>query len=55
VGALPIIRQAVVEVHDLVDRLREMTERFRAQVFTVTVEQEELYRGTDRYNLYAVR
>jgi len=54
-GDWPKIRQAVVEVHDLGDRLREMAERFRAQGFTVTVEQEELYRGTDRYNLYAAR
>jgi len=54
-GDWPKIQQAVVEVHDLGDRLREMTERFRAHGFQVTVEQEELYRGTDRYNLYAVR
>jgi FkbM family methyltransferase len=54
-GSWPKIRQAVVEVHDLGDRLQEMTERFREHGFAVTVEQEELYRGTDRYNLYAVR
>jgi len=44
----------VVEGHDLGDRLREMTSASRPGL-TVTVEQEELYRGTDRYNLYAVR
>lgn len=54
-GDWPKIRQAVVEVHDLGERVREMSELFRAQGFTVTVEQEELYRGSDRYNLYAVR
>jgi FkbM family methyltransferase len=54
-GDWPKIRQAVVEVHDLGERVREMAELFRAKGFTVTVEQEELYRGSDRYNLYAVR
>jgi hypothetical protein len=54
-GDWPKIRQAVVEVHDLGERLREMGELFRLRGFTVTVEQEELYRGSDRYNLYAVR
>jgi FkbM family methyltransferase len=54
-GDWPKVRQAVVEVHDLGERLREMTELFRSRGFTVTVEQEELYRGSDRYNLYAVR
>ena len=54
-GDWPKIRQAVFEVHDLGERLREMSELFRAKGFAVTVEQEELYRGSDRYNLYAVR
>lgn len=54
-GDWPKIRQAVVEVHDLGDRLQVMSELFCARGFTVTVEQEELYRGSDRYNLYAVR
>lgn len=54
-GDWPRVRQAVVEVHDLGDRLQELSALFRARGFAVTVEQEELYRGSDRYNLYAVR
>jgi FkbM family methyltransferase len=49
------VRQAVVEVHDLGERVRELTELFRYHGFCVRVEQEELYRGSDRYNLYAAR
>jgi phthiocerol/phenolphthiocerol synthesis type-I polyketide synthase E len=54
-GDWPKIRQAVVEVHDLGERVREMTAGLQSRGFRVTVEQEELYRGSDRYNLYAVR
>jgi len=49
------IEQAVLEVHDLGDRLREISALFRAHGFAVTLEQEELYRGSDRWNLYALR
>ncbi len=51
----PKIRQAVVEVHDIGERLRDMEQLLRLHGFIVTVEQEALYRGSDRYNLYAVR
>lgn len=51
----PKIRQAVLEVHDLGDRLAEMSALLRGRGFVVTVEQEALYRGSDRYNLYALR
>jgi phthiocerol/phenolphthiocerol synthesis type-I polyketide synthase E len=49
------VEQAVVEVHDLGDRLRELEGLFRARGFAVTLEQDDLYRGSDRWNLYAVR
>jgi amino acid adenylation domain-containing protein/FkbM family methyltransferase len=49
------VEQAVLEVHDLGDRLQEVSALFRSHGFTVTLEQEELYRGSDRWNVYAVR
>jgi FkbM family methyltransferase len=49
------IEQAVLEVHDLGDRLREVNDLFRARGFAVILEQEEHYRGTDRWNAYALR
>ena len=51
----PKIFQVVVEVHDVADRLRILQEQFQARGFVVSVEQEDLYRGSDRYNLYARR
>ena len=49
------VQQAVLEVHDLGDRLREVSGLFRSPGFSVTLEQEDLYQGSDRWNLYAVR
>ncbi|HJX28739.1 MAG TPA: FkbM family methyltransferase [Thermoanaerobaculia bacterium] len=49
------VQQAVVEVHDLGDRLREVSDLFRSHGFTVALEQEDLYQGSDRWNFYAVR
>jgi len=49
------VEQAVVEVHDLGDRLRELGDLFRSRGFAVTLEQDDHYRGSDRWNLYAVR
>jgi len=49
------IEQAVLEVHDLGGRLREINALFRARGFPVILEQEEHYRGTDRWNAYALR
>ncbi|HEY8022863.1 MAG TPA: FkbM family methyltransferase [Thermoanaerobaculia bacterium] len=51
----PRIRQIVAEVHDLGDRLASIAADLRARGFAVIVEQEELYRGSDRHNLYARR
>ena len=51
----PKVRQAVVEVHDLGDRLDRLVSLFGEHGFRVELEQEERYRGSDRYNLYALR
>lgn len=51
----PRVRQAVVEVHDLGDRLGRLRALFAGHGFHVTLEQDERYRGTDRFNLYARR
>lgn len=53
------IRQLVMEVHDArgkqsEGRANEISALLRRRGFTVVVEQDELLRGTDRYNLYAV-
>jgi phthiocerol/phenolphthiocerol synthesis type-I polyketide synthase E len=49
------VRQIVMEVHDLGDRLREVRMLLRARGFAVWMEQDELYAGSDRNNVYAVR
>jgi FkbM family methyltransferase len=49
------VEQAVIEVHDLADRLQRMKARFRDRGFVIELEQDELYRGSDRWNLYARR
>ncbi len=49
------VEQAVVEVHDLGSRLLDIQRRFRDLGFAVTLEQDDLYHGSDRYNLYALR
>jgi FkbM family methyltransferase len=49
------VQQAVLEVHDMGDRLREVSGLFRSHGFTVALEQEDLYQGSDRWNFYAVR
>ena len=54
------IRQIVMEVHDgesgpTRGRVEEIGELLKQQGFTVWSEQDKLLRGTDRFNLYAVR
>jgi FkbM family methyltransferase len=52
----PRIRQVVVEVHDLDGRLDRLTELLRANGFgTIEVDQEPFFRGSEIYNLYALR
>ena len=54
------IRQVVMEVHDgkgtqNEGRVAEIIDLLQSQGFTAVAEQEDELRGTDRYNLYAVR
>ncbi len=51
----PKLQQAVLEVHDLGDRLQQVADLFRTHGFTVTQDQDDLYRGSDRWNVYALR
>jgi hypothetical protein len=51
----PKLQQAVLEVHDLGDRLKQVADLFRAHGFTVRRDQDDLYRGSDRWNVYALR
>ncbi|HJX27231.1 MAG TPA: FkbM family methyltransferase [Thermoanaerobaculia bacterium] len=49
------IEQIAAEVHDVGRRLAEIRQRLEERSFTVTLEQDSLYVGSDRHNLYAVR
>lgn len=49
------VEQVVVEVHDLGSRLVDIRRLFRELGFAVALEQDDLYQGSDRYNLYALR
>jgi FkbM family methyltransferase len=51
----PKIRQVVVEVHDLEDRVAAVAALFQRHGFDVAVDQETILRATDIYNIYAVR
>lgn len=45
----------MLEVHDLGDRLQQVAGLFRAHGFTVAMDQDDLYQGSDRWNVYALR
>jgi phthiocerol/phenolphthiocerol synthesis type-I polyketide synthase E len=51
----PKIRQIVMEIHDLEDRVRKVTELLESKGFSVIAEQDRLYSGSAVYNLYAIR
>jgi FkbM family methyltransferase len=51
----PRIGQVVVEVHDIDDRLREVTQLLEGHGFSLEIEQDVLLRGTDVYSVFAVR
>jgi FkbM family methyltransferase len=52
----PMVRQAVIEVHDIGGRLRATVDRLREQGFaTVNVEQSDLLRGSEVHLVYALR
>jgi FkbM family methyltransferase len=48
------IKQVVVEVHDKDGRLQIIRDLFEGHGFQVAIEQDELLRGTELFNLYAV-
>ena len=51
-----IIRQVVLEVHDLDGRLTKVMALLKENGFaTIEVEQEPLFKGSEIYNLYALR
>ena len=56
----PLVEQVVMEVHDAPGeasegRVKEIVALLEARGFEAVAEQDEVMRGTDRYNLYAVR
>lgn len=51
----PLIRQVVVEVHDLEGRVEEVRILLEGKGFLVRVEQDELYENSSIFNLYAIR
>ncbi|MER5845060.1 FkbM family methyltransferase [Streptomyces prasinus] len=51
----PKIRQMVLEAHDADGEVERLSKLLEDRGFTVTAEQDELYVGTDIYNIFAVR
>lgn len=51
----PIIQQIVIEVHDIDDRVALVSELLRSKGFTVESEQDQLYGGSNIWNMYAIR
>ena len=51
----PIVSQVVIEVHDIDDRIAKVTQLLEGHGFTVHVEQDSLYVGSNISNLYALR
>ncbi|MFI5748959.1 FkbM family methyltransferase [Streptomyces sp. NPDC051644] len=51
----PLIDQVVVEIHDIAGRLERIVELLHAQSFVTTVEQDDLFGGSEIHMLYARR
>jgi phthiocerol/phenolphthiocerol synthesis type-I polyketide synthase E len=51
----PRIRQIVVEVHDIDGRVDEIARLLGGHGFEVIIEQDELYKGSNIHNVYAIR
>lgn len=51
----PKIKQLVIEVHDVSGRLKKIVNLLKIQGYDVNYEQDNLFKGTSLYNLYAVR
>ncbi len=50
----PLIRQVVVEVHDHQNRVTEVADFLSSRDFSVVVEQDHLYQGSDIYMVYGL-
>ena len=51
----PRIRQLVMEVHDADGQVAEISALLGERGFRVEAEQDDLYQGSDIFNLYAIR
>ncbi len=51
----PIVRQVVIEVHDIDSRGDKIAEMLSKQGFSIYIEQEDLFRNTGIINIYATR
>lgn len=51
----PIIQQIVIEVHDIDDRVAQVSDLLCSKGFTVQSEQDQLYGGSNIWNMYAIR
>ena len=51
----PKFSQIVLEAHDTDARVAQLRALFESRGFSVTAEQDELYAGTNIYNIYAIR
>ena len=49
------IRQIVIEVHDINDRLDRISALLGGHGFDLVIEQDDLYQGSIMYNVYAVK
>jgi len=49
------IKQIVMEVHNQEGRLGQITDLLRIQGYEVVAEQEDLYEGSNIYNVYGIR
>ncbi|MEH2067474.1 MAG: FkbM family methyltransferase [Nostoc sp.] len=49
------IKQIVLEVHNEAERLSQVTALLQQHGYSVLVEQDNLYKGTNIYNLYAIQ
>lgn len=49
------IRQIVIEVHDIDDRLNWISGLLRDRGFGLVIEQDDLYEGSVMYNIYAIK
>jgi FkbM family methyltransferase len=49
------IEQIVIEVHDREGQLGQIVDLLRIKGYEVVVEQEDLYEGSNIYNVYAIR